>query len=1117
MGVLSNAFRNFSSATKDAFASAGEDYNVAIESRDLQAISKSRLISEARDIASSKYIDTDKGMFADFKNFGKGLKNMIFGKSGSSNKEDSMDSWTFDDIGFSGDGISGRSGITAEGMADNSMKMSHAIGGAIISGSNRSIRASSIMMGGLINEVRTGNSLLKGILDTMSDKTFREASLKYYSDSLLLLKNIELGVQMQAVESGKKDEEAFKPSELAKQMASLDLQGLKRTSQSVLLKVIDKSGMLKLVGDFMMPIMETIMGDGGLKSIIKMGAEQIIKKRLGESFGADLDLLMADPAMMMERMLQRGKFSNNVIFRTISKLQAQSVNTSISSEQRRQDPRAKANFDVAAHTALTHVIPHKLDKIYAAFTGTQMETFNYNENKWMKVEELASMYNNKRPDNDVNIVDVLSKIQDLMDDGKMKQYASDDGKFLYGDIFSRLINALADKGGDLKGLVTANPNEVAKQLDLTPMQARVALDVIRTMMADKDGNEVIASADRDIQEKMQDIKNWSNELESVYSQYKILQNNALANMPLAPGDNIMASIKGVTSVKGGGILGSLNSAIASVEGFGDVMKVYVVNGIAGGGSKTMRNSNAKLDNTSIPFTFDQAAGKEGIYKGSRFEPDNYVYKFNTVKGKEHTENDINSRKGRDSAFLKDFTAKWNKTNGTNYTEEDITMMNNVYNYMRATGVGRSEMLEMFAGLGSKTNQSYKEFSDEYRENMTTPRNWYDVNLDWISDDMKHRAKVYSEKGSMTDKGFSLEDPIESTIGMLRDLYKNPNLVNKIHGGTGMAMGGVVGSILGKVTGIGGIYAPIVGSILGGAASMSTSFQNISNQLLGEHGEDDMGGAKRKQRVLEKIFQQVLPSVIGGSVAGKFVGKVIGKFMPYGAILGPLGALVTGALTGTLLYQSNIISRSLGDTKFGRIMTSIPVIGKYFKVRKGEAENESRSTDASFRDLFYGGMSKDKEGNYTFNDDVTDKTTGEYEEFQNIMSEFRDELEALEEEKADNADDIESYLQALAEIEGSSATPAEKSEMRAKLKAEYSNVLSRQKRLVELGAKVGNKYKAKLKASGSRFKASDIDSMIDNAVARGYMSGSRQGFKRKGSKFLGKLKSMGSAIDRKSVV
>lgn len=1092
MGIITNFQRNMRNATADAFNSVGEDYNINLENRDLQRISKSRMISEAKSIASSKFIDTDSGIFSDFKNFGRNLKQQLFG---TPNDNRGMDSWDFDDIGFSDDGLAGRTSLSARTLNDSAMKSSEAIGGAVISGSNRQIKANSILFSNLMNEVKVGNSLLKGILDTLSDKTFRESSLKYYTESLIALKNIEVGVQHQ-IENTRNTEDASKPGQFAQQLASLDLKGITGTAKNVLLSAVDKQGMIKLVGGIASGMMESLMGDDGLKNMIKTGTEQLIKSKMGESFGMDMELFLSDPAMLMERLLQRGKISNSSIIRAFASRTASTVNSAFDTSQDIKDPKAKANFDIAAHTALTHVLPMKLDKIYAAITNTQLETYDYTKNKWVTVEDAASMFAKERPDVDTAIGDVMSKLKDIIKDKNIEGFTDSNGDILFEKSLAKLMNGLATKGGELKGVLNSNAKALADTYGLSIPEAIRVTELIRTLMSDKDGNDTIASADRDIINLVNDVQAYNAKMKDGYSANKLFQNGALDRVTVAQGDDVLGTLTG----KGGSIGSSILSALAEVEGYGSVLKVFAVNGFNSGPSSSngsvgrgKRNrkgiteiATPQVTLKQIETKIDSDAATEKMRKGSSVEYTNYLNDMNKVKDAENEESGTKAEK--EAKALDSIRDQYNKKHKTNLSSEDIKKMMEMYEYLRATGMGGPSIMALYKEMNATGAKDWESWDNEERSRKTKPQSWEDIDLSLFTDAVKDRAANYTNKGRFTNKSFSLEDPIESSINMLKDIYKDPNMVSKIHGGAGVGIGAAIGKILQTTTGIGGVYAPIIGSLLGGAASMSDGFGGLMNQLLGESGDETVGGVKRRQRVLEKVFQQVLPSVIGGSVAGKFAGKVIGKFMPYGSILGPIGALVVGATTGGLLYQTNLLTKAMADTKFGKIMSSIPVIGKYFKVRKDENERGVNSTDASFSDLVYGNMNEERT---EYDSTKADEARASYDEYNNLKKEFAEEMAEIRRERRDYNQDIDDYNTEKAEIKASKITGEELTIKLADLNRRYGRAISEYKQLDTKAEALGDKYRPLLKeAINGKIPEDRIDMMIDTAVQSGYVPGSK---------------------------
>ena len=145
--------------------------------------------------------------------------------------------------------------------------------------------------------------------------------------------------------------------------------------------------------------MPLLQQQGGFKSLLSMGAKQGLttaslwgaSKLLGNRGGRQFGQLMADPGQFFETLFtawgMTGKGVKGWLGKRLGR-QGGGLDTKVDlSKYILRDNKGRAQFDNAAHTALTRVITRSLANIEASLTGKAAMYYNYATNRFETVEQ----------------------------------------------------------------------------------------------------------------------------------------------------------------------------------------------------------------------------------------------------------------------------------------------------------------------------------------------------------------------------------------------------------------------------------------------------------------------------------------------------------------------------------------------------------------------------------------------------------------------------------------------------------------------------------------------------------------------------------------------------------
>ena len=232
---------------------------------------------------------------------------------------------------------------------------------------------------------------------------------KYYQNSIetqnKILSEVQTTNQLLRVglniKNGQRDDSAMKES-LAQLVFGSDWKKYtKKGMVSALKNMIDETGgpldssTLEMIRGMLGSVVGNLSGAG----MAKMGAKYAVKSGLGFLFGSEnaekITQAFTNVGDTLEALAEKWKDSGNILLRSIGKAFGSKENgmASFSSEayykNKGKTYKEKANFDQAAHEALTKVIPAQLSELLAATTKRPAQYYNYQTRDWTTREDFA--------------------------------------------------------------------------------------------------------------------------------------------------------------------------------------------------------------------------------------------------------------------------------------------------------------------------------------------------------------------------------------------------------------------------------------------------------------------------------------------------------------------------------------------------------------------------------------------------------------------------------------------------------------------------------------------------------------------------------------------------------
>ena len=203
------------------------------------------------------------------------------------------------------------------------------------------------------------------------------------------------------IKNGQRDDSAMKES-LAQLVFGADWKKYaKKGMVNTLKNMIDESGSPLDSGTFEMirGMLGSMVGNMSGAGVAKMGAKYAVKSGLGFLFGSEnadkITQAFTNVGDTLEALAEKWKDSGNILLRSIGKAFGSKDNgmASFSSEAYYKNKgkiyKEKANFDQAAHEALTKVIPAQLSELLAATTKRPAQYYNYQTRDWTTRDEFA--------------------------------------------------------------------------------------------------------------------------------------------------------------------------------------------------------------------------------------------------------------------------------------------------------------------------------------------------------------------------------------------------------------------------------------------------------------------------------------------------------------------------------------------------------------------------------------------------------------------------------------------------------------------------------------------------------------------------------------------------------
>ena len=122
--------------------------------------------------------------------------------------------------------------------------------------------------------------------------------------------------------------------------------------------------------------------------------------------------------------------------------------------------------------------------------------------------------------------------------------------------------------------------------------------------------------------------------------------------------------------------------------------------------------------------------------------------------------------------------------------------------------------------------------------------------------------------------------------------------------------------------------PLAAAVTGAGFGFANKFNNMSDVLFGEKGDEIMGNDKSKRaNLLSNMVTNMLPSAVMGSFIGKKVNSITKAYVPYGPILGPILGAVTGVGATFAFSQMDLIRKALKGLGIGKLLGKTKIGGK----------------------------------------------------------------------------------------------------------------------------------------------------------------------------------------------
>ena len=249
-----------------------------------------------------------------------------------------------------------------------------------------------------ISQSKYSNSLLEKILKASDQSQFQNTTLKFQEQALNYMQSISTDIKAIAESLKPKEEQQqededndlkMEMSNLAKSLASLDIEGIAKDIGSSIYKKLDSGGYGDLVKSMYQSMRETIQG-GDFTQMVKGMLQSTMLSTLPPEWQKNIQQFRDDPVKLMQLQINKLGKGDNKVLRDIFGSMYQGEKPGEGLQRKKIDLSAKALFDNKVYTSITKVIPEYLYRIVRGIEGGDALMYDWQEQKYITASEVAA-------------------------------------------------------------------------------------------------------------------------------------------------------------------------------------------------------------------------------------------------------------------------------------------------------------------------------------------------------------------------------------------------------------------------------------------------------------------------------------------------------------------------------------------------------------------------------------------------------------------------------------------------------------------------------------------------------------------------------------------------------
>ena len=807
------------------------------------------------------------------------------------------------------------------------------------------------------------NKLLEKLLKASDRTDIDNASLKFQETVIARLDTMSKSLEQLVTNTTKekvtpaeiqsKEELDMKPTELAKQIAQLSVEGVVKELKTGIMKKMDSSGMGEVMASFFQQFKEMIQ-EGSFASTIKNFAQEAAINRLPGPYKQLVSQWREDPVKLIQLGINRLAGDRNSVISDLASVFHSGVKPNTAITRKTIDMNAKANFDNKFYTSVTKIIPEQLYKIVAALEGSPLMQFD-----WEKQEYVDSM---------AHYAERVEKLEGAMTKGvdsvqSALLYSSDDQILKNRDLAASIVldndgKAVRDEDGRVKlknpshirkiisQIITANihpedvmylPADKLMSLDssigrgMSKGEAWSTLNTIKAFVhslssddrqdffvsimdakaavdrrEDDGSHDVLSAQDKAavraaMAQMTGDAKQWQETLRNSHA-------NIIMSNWSAVGGGVGRGVgrgKKNKYPKSGGVIYDPSKEFQNIDisGLSDEEKGKVIDKLRKAKSKI--SSGIGIDEDSFGSTVD-IRHRDGASGESTPES-----KYQSQLEMRYRAGMLTEREYNDLSFNPN---SMNDANVKDKHDEDIRRLETALEYYRlfdqagltadakAATMGNSKAFWKARGNLSSPEELLKIINPDGTLD-TSKLSRFNISFDSSMGDVKDH---FSKKARDNNKSTFGGGAVDSVTKSISKIFGDPRIADK----AGYALGGATGLAIGKLLKDQGIVqSNKLGYALGavGMAAMSLeSTKRYMKNIFGSDGDvrrDTPDGGKKgytnKEIFMAKFMTKYLPAIgIGGKAATATL-KAFTNLGPIGWAVGLPAAVVTGVIGGAV--------------------------------------------------------------------------------------------------------------------------------------------------------------------------------------------------------------------------